>query len=159
MGVAGAGKSLIGASFAAVVGLEFVEGDDFHPAKNIELMSRGVALTDDDRAEWLRALALRLRTADEAGVGVVIACSALKRAYRDVLRTDTPDVQFIYLRGSRELIAQRMDNRSGHCMPASLLDSQFAALEEPAPEENAWVIDINRSPAQIIAELGSRSFR
>ena len=159
MGVAGAGKSLIGASFAAVVGLEFVEGDDFHPAKNIELMSRGVALTDDDRAEWLRALALRLRTADEAGVGVVIACSALKRAYRDVLRTDTPDVQFIYLRGSRELIAQRMDNRSGHFMPASLLDSQFAALEEPAPEENAWVIDINRSPAQIIAELGSLSFR
>ena len=159
MGVAGAGKSLIGASFAAVVGLDFVEGDDFHPAKNIELMSRGVALTDDDRAEWLRALALRLRTADEAGVGVVIACSALKRAYRDVLRTDTPDVQFIYLRGSRELIAQRMDNRSGHFMPASLLDSQFAALEEPAPEENAWIIDDSRSPTQIIAELGSRSFR
>lgn len=159
MGTAGSGKSLIGASFAAVLGVEFVEGDDFHPAKNIELMSRGVALTDEDRAEWLHALALRLRTADEAGVGIVIACSALKRAYRDVLRADAPDVQFIYLRGSPELIAQRMDNRSGHFMPASLLESQFATLEEPVPEENAWVIDISRSPAQIIAELGSRSFR
>jgi len=89
----------------------------------------------------------------------VIACSALKRAYRDVLRADTPDVQFIYLKGSPDLIAQRMDNRSGHFMPASLLESQFAALEEPAPEENAWIIDVSRSPAQIIAELGSRSVR
>jgi len=157
MGVAGAGKSVIGSEFARAIDVDFVEGDDFHSATNVARMSAGIALADDDRADWLRALAFRLRVTKNAGTGVVIACSALKRSYRDVLRGGAADLQLIFLKGPRELIAQRLAERGGHFMPASLLDSQVAILEEPSADENAWVCDISQPTAQIVADLVARA--
>ena len=157
MGVAGSGKSVIGAAFARALGVDFVEGDSFHSVRNIERMSSGIALTDDNRAEWLRAIALRIREARRAGTGLVVACSALKRSYRDVLRTEAPGLQFIFLTGQRTLIAERLANRGGHFMPPSLLDSQLATLEEPALDESAWVCDITKPPAEIVASLVARA--
>lgn len=156
MGVAGSGKSLIGSSLARALGVEFLEGDDFHTAQSIEKMAAGIPLTDDDRAGWLQALALRLRTADETGSGVVIACSALKRSYRDILRGGAPDTRFIFLTGPPEVIAQRLDNRGGHFMPASMLDSQLATLEEPSYDENVWVVDVLIPPEEIVSDLVAR---
>src|SRR2546423_840923 len=157
MGVAGAGKSVIGSEFARAIDVDFVEGDDFHSATNVARMSAGIPLADDDRADWLRALAFRLRVTKNAGTGVVIACSALKRSYRDVLRGGAADLQLIFLKGPRELIAQRLAERGGHFMPASLLDSQVAILEEPSADENAWVCDISQPTAQIVADLVARA--
>jgi gluconokinase len=157
MGVSGSGKSTIGAAFARALGVEFVEGDEYHPVENVERMSRGIPLTDDDRAGWLRALAARLREATDSGTGLVMTCSALKRRYRDVLRAGADDLQLIYLRGSRALIAERLAGRRGHFMPPSLLDSQFAALEEPAPDESAWVCDVSEPPHAIVADLLNRA--
>lgn len=154
MGVAGSGKSVIGRALARALGVEFVEGDDYHPRENVDKMARGVPLTDSDRAGWLRALARRLADARAAGRGVVVACSALKRAYRDVLRDAVGGpVRFIYLRGPRALIATRLSGRRGHFMPPELLDSQFATLEEPAADENAWTVDVSSSPETIVADL------
>jgi len=158
MGVSGSGKSLIGSQFARALGIEFVEGDEFHSTENIEKMSLGIPLTDEDRAGWLSALARRIRVANDEGVGVVISCSALKRAYRDILRSETENVQFIFLRGSREVIAKRIAQRAEvHFMPGSLLDSQFAILEEPSSDERVWVCDINDSPEKIVADLVARA--
>jgi gluconokinase len=153
MGVAGSGKSVIGAALGRTLGVEFVEGDQYHPAANVERMSRGVALTDDDRFEWLRSLAARIREAREAGAGLVIACSALKRSYRDILRSGANDLRFVFLKGERGLIAERLAGRRGHFMPPSLLESQFATLEEPSPDENAWVCDITTPPVDLVAAL------
>jgi gluconokinase len=119
-------------------------------------MSSGIPLTDDDRADWLRALANRIREAKESGSGVVVTCSALKRSYRDVLRAAAPDLRFVFLTGSRELIGQRVGGRRGHFMPESLLDSQLATLEEPSPHEHAWVFDIKESAEHIVADLIAR---
>jgi len=157
MGVAGSGKTLIGAALAHALDVEFVDGDDFHSPENIRKMAAGIPLSDDDRSGWLNALASRLRDAENAGKGVVIACSALKRAYRDVLRGGAGDVRFIYLKGSRELIGRRLASRGGHFMHASMLDSQLAVLEEPTPDEKAWVVDITQSPEQIVANLVTRT--
>ncbi|MFL5500761.1 MAG: gluconokinase [Gemmatimonadaceae bacterium] len=157
MGVAGSGKSLIGSALALALGVEFLEGDDFHTAQSIEKMSAGIPLTDDDRAGWLHTLALRLRTAAETGNGVVIACSALKRSYRDILRAAAPDAHFIFLDGPRDLIARRLADRGGHFMRASMLDSQFATLEEPAPDENAWVCDVRSASQEIVRDLVARA--
>jgi carbohydrate kinase (thermoresistant glucokinase family) len=156
MGVAGSGKSLIGSSLARALGVEFLEGDDFHTAQSIEKMSAGIPLTDEDRAGWLQTLALRLRTADETGSGVVIACSALKRSYRDILRGGAPDTRFIFLTAPREVIAERLASRGGHYMPASMLDSQLATLEEPSYDENAWVVDVTIPPDEIVSDLVAR---
>ena len=153
MGVAGSGKSLIGAALARALGIEFVEGDEFHSAENVERMSRGVPLTDDDRARWLRSLAARIREAKDAGTGLVISCSALKRSYRDILRAEASDLRFVFLKGERALIAERLAGRRGHFMPLSLLDSQFATLEEPSPNENAWVCDIRKSAQELVAAV------
>jgi gluconokinase len=155
MGVAGSGKTLIGSALARALDIEFVEGDDYHPAENVQRMSRGIPLTDDDRKGWLRALAATIREAKDAGAPLVVTCSALKRSYRDVLRGGG-DLQFIFLRGPQELIAERLANRRGHFMPTALLDSQFAALEEPSPDEDAWVCDIAQSPDAIVAALVDR---
>ena len=152
MGVSGAGKSLIGASLARALGLEFVEGDAYHPPENVARMSAGIPLTDDDRQVWLAALATRLAAA-RADTGLVVSCSALKRRYRDVLRAGTADVQFVYLAGTRSLLEQRLAGRRGHFMPSSLLDSQLAILEPPAPDEEAWVCDISEAPDVIVARL------
>jgi gluconokinase len=157
MGVAGSGKSLIGAAFARALGVDFVEGDQYHPAENVRRMSSGVPLTDDDRAGWLRALAARIGEARAAGTGLVVTCSALKRSYRDVLRAEADDLQFVFLRGPRAVIAERLANRRGHFMPPSLLDSQFATLEEPSSDEDAWVCDIRESPQDLVAALVARA--
>jgi gluconokinase len=156
MGVTGSGKSTVGRAVAQELGVEFVDGDDFHSTENIARMSAGIALTDEDRAEWLDALAGKIRDAGAAGVGVVVACSALKRRYRDILRAGTPDLKFALLKGSRSLIAERLAKRSGHFMSASLLDSQMATLEEPASDEVAWVFDIAGPPDELVAAIVAR---
>jgi gluconokinase len=153
MGVAGSGKSVIGAALADALGIEFVEGDKYHSAENVERMSRGIPLTDDDRALWLRSLAARIREARNAGTGLVISCSALKRSYRDILRAEASDLRFVFLKGERALIAERLATRRGHFMPSTLLDSQLDALEEPSPDEKAWVCDIRKSPQDLVAAL------
>lgn len=158
MGVAGSGKSLIGARLARELQVEFVEGDDLHPQKNVRRMAAGIPLTDNDRKGWLIAIAARLREAQRAGTGLVASCSALKRIYRDLLRSvAAADVRFVYLAGSRELLAERLANRRGHFMPPSLLESQLAILEEPSPDEHAWVCDIRKTPDAIVADLVRRA--
>ena len=157
MGVSGSGKSLIGSAFARALGIDFVEGDAYHPAENVERMASGVPLTDDDRLAWLRALALRLNEAKGAGTGLVMSCSALKRSYRDLLRAEAGDVRFVLLRGSRSLLADRLARRRGHFMPPSLLDSQLATLQEPSPDEEAWVCDIRESLHVLVAALVARA--
>src|SRR3954462_4844620 len=134
MGVAGSGKSLIGAALANALGIDFVDGDNYHSATNIERMASGIPLTDDDRADWLDSLAGRIREARDSGAGVVVACSALKRRYRDILRASAPELQFVFLNGAPALIAARLAGRRAHFMPPSLLDSQLETLEEPAPD-------------------------
>ena len=158
MGVSGAGKTLIGAQLARALDVAFVEGDDLHPAANVERMTAGVPLTDENRHGWLIAIAARLRDAKRAGVGLVVACSALKRRYRELLRSvGAGDVRFVYLKGDRALLAERMAQRPGHFMPPALLDSQLATLEEPVSAERAWVCDIRETPDAIVADLVKRS--
>ena len=157
MGVSGSGKSLIGAALARALGIDFVEGDVYHPAENVERMSSGVPLTDDDRVRWLRSLAARIRQAKDAGTGLVMSCSALKRSYRDVLRAEAGELRFVFLRGTRALLAERLAGRRGHFMPPSLLESQLATLEDPSPDEDAWVCDIRESPQDLVAALVARA--
>ena len=158
MGVCGAGKSLIGTKLARELDIEFVEGDDLHPPENVKRMAAGIPLTDDDRHGWLIAIAERLREARRAGVGLIVSCSALKRSYRDLLRSaGDAHVRFVYLAGSRALIAERMAKRRGHFMPPSLLESQLSILEDPSPDERAWVCDISESPDAIVADLVRRA--
>lgn len=157
MGVSGSGKTAIGSALARALGVEFVEGDDFHPEENVKRMASGIALTDEDRGPWLRSIAARLRAAQDAGTGLVVSCSALRRSYRDLLRAEAGDVRFIFLKGARALIAERLAARSGHFMPPSLLDSQFAALEEPGPDERAWDCDVRELPAALVAALVARA--
>ena len=146
MGVSGCGKSSVGEGLAARLGIPCRDGDDLHPAANVEKMRVGVPLTDDDRWPWLDRVAEVLAT----DAPVIVGCSALRRAYRDRLRKGAGGpVQFIHLTGSRDLIASRMASRTGHYMPSSLLDSQFAALEPPGPDE-ALAIDIDQPLAAII---------
>src|SRR5207245_167182 len=133
MGVAGSGKTTIGARLARALDIAFVEGDELHPAENVRRMAAGIPLTDDDRRPWLLAIAARLREAKRAGAGLVVSCSALKRSYRDLLRAGAQaEVQFVYLKGSPALIAERMAQRRGHFMPPALLQSQFATLAASA---------------------------
>jgi gluconokinase len=157
MGVSGSGKTAIGSALARSLGVEFVEGDDCHPLENVRRMASGIALTDEDRAPWLRSIAARLRTAKGAGLGLVVSCSALKRSYRDALRAEAGELRFIFLNGPRPLIAERLAGRSGHFMPSSLLDSQFTALDEPSPDEDAWECDVRKSPADLVAALAARA--
>ena len=156
MGVCGSGKSRIGSAFAQALGLEFVEGDQFHPRENVQKMAAGTPLTDDDRAGWLEALGARLGDAARSDQGVVVTCSALKRTYRDVLRHGAPKLQLVWLHGSRELLARRMTQRQGHFMPTSLLDSQLSTLEPPAQDEGAWAVDAADPPERILAALVAR---
>ncbi len=153
MGSAGSGKTVVGTALAEALGVRFVEGDRFHPAANVALMAAGTPLTDEHRAGWLTALAAELRTALECGESIVLSCSALKRTYRDVLRSGDAAVQFIFLHADATLLRARLEGRSGHYMPASLLDSQLAILEAPAPDERAWSFDVRNAPDQIVAEI------
>ena len=149
MGVSGCGKSTIGQAIAERLGLPFIEGDSLHSARNVALMASGSALTDADRAEWLAAIAQKLGQAAAAGRGLVVSCSALKRRYRELLRGGAPDLRFIHLHGSLAVLRQRMSQRRGHYMPASLLDSQLATLEPPGADEAALTINIDQSVDQI----------
>jgi len=131
----------------------FLEGDELHPRSNVEKMKSGTPLTDEDRWPWLRAIAARIdqwRAEDKAGV---VTCSALKRAYRDILIGDRPEVRLVYLKGSHRLIHDRMAARHEHFMPVGLLDSQFSTLEEPGPDERPIVVDVGGTPEQIVAEI------
>lgn len=157
MGVTGSGKSTVGAGLARALEVPFIDGDDLHPRQNVERMAAGIPLTDEDRRPWLLAIAARLREARRAGRGLVVACSALKRSYRDVLRSGAPDLRFVHLVGSRALLAERMTQRRGHYMPPSLLDSQLNTLEEPSPDEDVWLCDIRQTPDAIVADLVTRS--
>ncbi|GAA5197206.1 gluconokinase [Microbacterium jejuense] len=145
MGVSGTGKSTVGAMLAGRLGWPFQEGDDLHPAANVEKMRRGHALTDEDRLPWLGVVGSWIDERIAAGEPGIITCSALKRAYRDILRRD--EVVFVHFAGTKELVFQRLMQRQGHFMPPALLDSQFAALEAPDPDEHAIVVDIALTPA------------
>ncbi|RVT92349.1 gluconokinase [Rhodovarius crocodyli] len=147
MGVSGSGKSTLGPMLAEALAVPFADADAFHPPANIEKMSRGEALTDADRTPWLMALGAWLAAQPQGGV---IGCSALKRAYRDLLRAAVPGLRLIFLSGSPELIAARQAARPGHFMPASLMASQFATLEPPAPEEGALTLDIAQPPEALL---------
>ena len=153
MGVAGCGKTTIAERLAAAGGWTLLEGDAFHPAANVAKMASGTPLTDEDRWPWLRAIAAGLDAERAAGRSAVVACSALKKAYRDILLAGRPDVRLVYPRGARALIADRLGARKGHFMPPSLLDSQFATLEEPGPEENPIVVDIGGTPEAIVRAI------
>ena len=160
MGVTGSGKTTIGAALARALATPFLEGDELHPPANVQRMAQGVPLTDDDRRPWLLAIAQQLRDARRAGLGLVVTCSALKRSYRDLLRSASGAggaLQFVHLTGDRDVIAERLAGRRGHFMPAALLDSQFATLEEPAPDERVWVCDIREAPEAIVASLVKRT--
>ncbi len=153
MGVAGSGKTTIASGLAETLGVPFVEGDSLHPIANVKKMAGGIPLTDDDRWPWLEAIGARIEVERVTGHGVVVSCSALRHAYRDCLRKQVHGtVQFILLDGSRELIGDRMQQRKGHFMPPALLDSQFATLEKPTPDEHAVVLDISHPVPALLAE-------
>ena len=153
MGVSGSGKSTIAALLAQRLGWTYEDGDWLHPASNVEKMHRGVALTDEDRWPWLGAIAASIDAFRRAGRGAVIACSALKRAYRDILIGERRDVRLVYLQGDRELVAGRLATRDGHFMPPQLLASQFEALEEPQADERAIVVPIAPHPREVVEAI------
>lgn len=156
MGVSGCGKSTVAGLLAGRLGWDFEEGDDLHPAANVAKMASGHQLDDEDRRPWLAKVAEWIREHTGVGRPGIITCSALKQSYRDVLRGE--HVVFVYLAGTREQIARRLAARHGHFMPASLLDSQFDALEPPTPEENSITVEIGASASvetdAVIAGLG-----
>jgi gluconokinase len=149
MGVSGSGKSAVGGSLAAALGRPFVDADDLHPAANKQKMAQGIPLTDDDRWGWLDIVGERLG----AGGPVVVACSALKRVYRDRLRAAAPDALFVHLHGSPELLAQRMGHRVHEFMPVTLLGSQLATLEPLQPGEWGVVVDITPQVPEVVANI------
>ena len=156
MGVSGSGKSEIGRRLAERLAIPYLEGDDDHAPANIAKMAAGTPLDDADRRGWLLALQSKLAMAVSAGDSLVLSCSALRRRYRDALRGADPDLVFIHLDGPAELIAARMQARSGHFMPVSLLDSQCAALEPLAPHERGMRLDIEEAPPQPVDDIVRR---
>ena len=156
MGTAGAGKSRIGAALAAALESPFVEGDAFHSPENVARMAAGIPLTDDNRRDWLIALAELLGAARARNESVVLTCSALKRRYRDTLRHGDDALRLIMLHGDTALLRERLASRTGHYMPASLLDSQLAALEVPSPDEDAWTFECRESPDAIVHAILKR---
>jgi gluconokinase len=153
MGVSGVGKTTIGRRLAADLGWTFYEGDDFHSPENVEKMSRGIPLTDADREPWLQALRDVIEGCVERGEDAVLACSALKSSYREVLRGEHPEVVFVHLQADPSVIAGRLARRTGHYAKQSLLESQLATLEEP---ENAMAVDASRRPEEIVREIRGR---
>jgi gluconokinase len=153
MGVSGSGKTTVAALLAGRLHWDFEDADDLHPAANVAKMHAGIPLTDEDRWPWLRAVASWIDASRAAGRHGVVACSALKRSYRDIIIGDRPDVQLVFLEGNRQLISARLACRHGHFMPAGLLESQFEALEEPTADEHPIVISIDRRPREIVNEL------
>jgi gluconokinase len=153
MGVSGSGKTAVSALLAAALGCQFQEGDDLHPAENVEKMRGGTPLTDADRLPWLHKIAEEIDSWRARGESGVLTCSALKRSYRDIIIDARPDVTLVYLRGSYDLIRRRMAARHEHFMPVALLDSQFAALQEPTPDEHPIIVDVGSRPAEVATEI------
>jgi carbohydrate kinase (thermoresistant glucokinase family) len=153
MGVCGCGKSEVGRRLAAALDVRFLEGDAFHPPQNVAKMAAGIPLTDADRAGWLDTLREQIAAAQASGEGLVLACSSLKRRYRDLLRSADPTLRFAHLSGARALIAERMQARTDHYMPLSLLDSQLRDLEPLAADEAGVLLDIGNSPDVLIEQI------
>lgn len=149
MGVSGSGKSTIANALGQNLGWIVEDADQFHPESNVKKMSAGIPLTDDDRWPWLRAIAAEIARKRASSTSVIVACSALKRAYRDVLVQGHRDTRIVYLRGRKDLIAERLAARKNHFMPPGLLDSQFRTLEEPSGDEHPLVVGIDASVDQI----------
>lgn len=150
MGVSGSGKSTVAQMLACATGGDWLDADDFHLPENKAKLSAGIPLTDEDRWPWLDILNEKLHSAASPSKPFFLACSALKQKYRDRLVAGLPEARFVYLKGSRELIRSRLEQRRNHFMPASLLDSQFAILEEP---ENAIVLDISRTAEKLVDDF------
>lgn len=153
MGVAGSGKTSIGAEVAGVLGWSFAEGDAFHPPENVAKMAAGQPLCDGDRWPWLDRVARWIAHETAAGRSGIVACSALKRAYRDRLRATWPPMRVVYLKGDRPVLEARLNSRTKHFFPTRLLDSQLADLEPPQPDEGALVVDIRQDPRDVVAEI------
>jgi gluconokinase len=156
MGVSGSGKSTVGALLAGRLDWEYRDADDFHPLANVEKMRQAIPLDDDDRRPWLAAIAAWIDAKRASSGHGVVTCSALKRRYRDQLIGKRDDVGLVYLKGDFDLIVRRLSVRLGHFMPASLLQSQFAALEEPGPEERPIIVAIDPSPNVIVQTILDR---
>lgn len=152
MGVSGSGKTTVGQLLATQLGWQFADADDYHSASNIEKMRTGIPLTDDDRAPWLAILHSMCAQWIATRKNAVLACSALKRAYREELRI-SPNVKFVYLKGSPQLLCERLHARTGHFMTERMLTSQLEALEEP---EDALIVEVDHSPAAIVAEIRAK---
>ena len=153
MGVSGCGKSEVGQRLASALGVRFLEGDAYHSASNVAKMAAGVPLDDADRADWLRTLQGEIAEAAARGEGLVLACSALKRRYRDLLRAADPGLRFAHLAGPRELIAERMGARTAHYMPPSLLDSQLRDLEPLQADEDGVLLDLRKPLADLTEDI------
>ena len=154
-GVSGAGKTTIGKLLAQELGWRFYEADDFHSRANIEKMRSGLPLADEDRWPWLNLLREQITRSLAAKENAVLACSALKRAYRERLRV-SDDVKFVFLRGNYALIERQLRRRRGHFMNPALLQSQFADLEEPEPDEDAITIELGRSPEELVEQIKAK---
>jgi gluconokinase len=152
MGVSGAGKTTIGQLLASEQGWEFVDGDDYHPPKNVEKMRTGTPLTDADRSPWLETLRALIEDRIAKKENMILACSALKQSYRRILQV-TPEVKTVYLKGTAEILRQRLRARHGHYMSERMLDSQLETLEPP---DDAMVVNVDRPPAEIVTEIRRR---
>lgn len=150
MGVSGSGKTTVGSRVADALGWDFLDADDFHPAENIVRMQAGQALTDEDRRPWLEGLRQRLHDPAGARRGMVLACSGLRRAYRDVLRNGPRPLHWAFLHGSHAVLRMRLEGRAGHFFDPRLLSSQLATLEEPQADEEMMILDIERQPAELV---------
>jgi len=153
MGVSGSGKSTVGDTLAKRLGWLYEDGDKFHPASNVAKMAAGHPLTDEDRWPWLRAIAAEIDRLSAAGLRSVIACSALRRVYRDILVHGRADIRLVYLNGTQALIAERLSRRKGHFMPQGLLASQFKTLEPPTADERPVTVSINAPVKKIVEEI------
>ena len=151
-GVSGTGKTTIGKLLARELTWSFIEADDFHPTANIEKMRSGHSLSDEDRWPWLDCLRKQIERSLSAGKNAVLACSALKRAYRDLLRI-SDEVKLVFLRGDHELVEKQLRSRHGHFMNANLLQSQFDDLEEPQPDENVLAVELGPTPEEIVRKI------
>jgi carbohydrate kinase (thermoresistant glucokinase family) len=153
MGVSGCGKTTIAELLSRELGWEYRDGDEFHPKSNVEKMHSGTPLTDDDRWPWLKAIAAWIDNKRQAGEHTIVTCSALKKSYRDILIGPRKDVGLIYLKGTEDLIAERLSKRHGHFMPKALLRSQFQTLQEPGPDEHPVTVSIAPAPEEIAATI------